>query len=142
MGFQSVRNVGEVVDDVTSSDRPLDVWAEQTWGEQRTANRGQFMGWHENAELAEHKWDTQMRTPKNAVQFREELYNIISSAQRSHTECIMWRAASVDREARLIFLCVGSTTLSLISDDARETSFLFQRLSVSIQRFNDNNKGL
>ncbi len=34
------------------------------------------------------------------------------------------------------FLCSLGQRLSLISDDPRETSFLFQRLSVSIQRFN------
>jgi len=34
------------------------------------------------------------------------------------------------------FFCALGQRLSLISDDPRETSFLFQRFSVSIQRFN------
>jgi len=34
------------------------------------------------------------------------------------------------------FFCALGQRLSLITDDPRETSFLFQRLSVSIQRFN------
>ena len=34
------------------------------------------------------------------------------------------------------FLSLLGNRLSLVSDDPRESSFLFQRLSVSIQRFN------
>jgi len=34
------------------------------------------------------------------------------------------------------FLCEVGQRLSVVSGDPRETSFLFQRLSISIQRFN------
>ena len=34
------------------------------------------------------------------------------------------------------FLCEVGRRLSVVSGDARETSFLFQRLSILIQRFN------
>jgi len=34
------------------------------------------------------------------------------------------------------FLCEVGRRLSVVSGDPRETSFLFQRLSISIQRFN------